>query len=71
MYFKTARKCGIFGIADETVPKQTNYLIDEGMSIGKGANSIVSYLHHYLESNPKGRKNHLIIHADNATCVTG
>ena len=26
------------------------YLIDEGMDTGKGANAIISYLHHYLEN---------------------
>ena len=28
---------------------QVNYLIDEGMNIGKGANCIISLLHHYLQ----------------------
>ena len=42
MYFKTARKCEIFGICCKGSLIQANYLIDEGVSIGKGANSIIN-----------------------------
>lgn len=38
-----SRLLKIFGICSRV---QTNYLIDEAESIGKGANSIISYLHH-------------------------
>ena len=65
-YFKTARKCEIFGICCEGSRIQVNYLIDEGESIGKGANSIISYLHHYLDVYGVGEQ-HLELQADN--CV--
>ena len=65
-YFKTARKCEIFGICCEGSRIQTNYLIDEAESIGKGANSIISYLHHYLETHGVGETD-LQLQADN--CV--
>ena len=66
VYFKTPRKCAIFGITDESLPRQTNYLVDEAISIGKGCNSVISYLHHYLETHQSDEaKNSLIIHADN------
>lgn len=65
-YFKTARKCEIFGVCCEGSRIQVNYLIDEGESIGKGANSIISYLHHYLETHGVGEQ-HLQLQADN--CV--
>ena len=65
-YFKTARKCEIFGICCEGSRIQVNYLIDEGESIGKGANSIISYLHRYLEIYGVGEQ-HLQLQADN--CV--
>lgn len=65
-YFKTARKCEIFGICCEGSRIQVNYLIDEGESIGKGANSIISYLHHYLDVYGVGEQ-HLQLQADN--CV--
>ena len=48
---------------------QTNYLIDEAESIGKGANSIISYLHHYLEMYDVGEAN-LFLQADNCVCRT-
>jgi len=66
MYFKTARKCEIFGICCEGSRVQTNYLIDEAESIGKGANSVISYLHHFLETHGVGETD-LQLQADN--CV--
>lgn len=64
IYFLTPFKCGIFGVACEAIPRQIFYLIDEGMSIGKGANSIISYLHHFSQPHGLGEKTaHL--HADN------
>lgn len=49
LYFKTPRKCGIFGVCDEGSNIQLNFLIDEAQSCGKGANSIVSMVHYYLK----------------------
>ena len=65
-YFKSARKCGIFGIACEPLTMQVNYLIDEADDPGKGANATVSMLHHFLENHSVG-ETHLQLHADN--CV--
>ena len=65
-YFKTARRCEILGICCEGSRVQTNYLIDEAESIGKGSNAIISYLHHYLEVHGIGEK-YLQLQADN--CV--
>ena len=64
IYFKTPRKCQIFGIHAEGVSKQVNYLIDESVSCGKGANVIISYLHHFLENYSAGER-HLQLNADN------
>ena len=44
LYFLTPRKCGIFGVCCEAIPRQINYLIDEASDTGKGAISIVSML---------------------------
>ena len=63
LYFKTPCKCGIFGVCDEGSNSQVNYLIDEAQSCGKGANSIVSMVHHYL----KFYAQNIALHADN--CV--
>ncbi|MEQ2246257.1 hypothetical protein ILYODFUR_036548 [Ilyodon furcidens] len=46
MYFLTPRKCGLFGVSCEGLQKQVNFLIDEGMSSGKGSNEVISYMHH-------------------------
>jgi hypothetical protein len=64
-YFKSARKCHIFGIVEEAKSLQINYLIDEANIIGKGSNAVVSMVHHYLDTKQPGRK--LRLHADN--CV--
>ena len=48
LYFKTARKC-VFGICCEPLSKQVTYLIDEACSTGKGADTVISFLHHFLE----------------------
>lgn len=64
IFFKTPRKCGLFGIGSEAVRQQVNYLIDEVMSVTKGANAVVSYLHHFLATYGLGERR-LVLHADN------
>lgn len=66
IYFKTPRKCGIFGIMNEAIPRQVNYLIDEAVSVGKGANSTISYVHHYFANHGLG-ETHAHLHADNCS----
>lgn len=66
LYFKTSRKCALFGICNDAVNHQINYLVDEIVSTGKGANSTISYVHHYLQNHGMGETK-LLIHADN--CV--
>ena len=63
-YFLTPRKCGIFGVVCEQIPRQMNYLIDEAMSTGKGANSIISLLHYHFAVHGLG-ENKVHLHADN------
>ena len=48
IYFLTPRKCAIFGMCCESIPRQINYLIDEASDTGKGSNTIVSMLHHFF-----------------------
>ncbi|XP_035825279.1 uncharacterized protein LOC118477573 [Aplysia californica] len=64
IYFKTPRKCGLFGINNEALGKQVNILVDEAHNTGKGANTVVSYLHFYLENFSLG-ETELLLHADN------
>ena len=39
IYFLTPRKCGLFGVCCEGIPRQINFLIDEAVDTGKGANT--------------------------------
>jgi len=67
IYFKTARKCAIFGVMCEAIPRQVNYyLIDEASDIGKGANTTISYVHHYFENHGLGETS-IHLHADNCS----
>ena len=54
IYFKTPRKCGIFGVMCEAIPQQVNYLIVEAVDVGKGANTTISCVHHYFENHGLG-----------------
>ena len=47
-YFKSARKCGMFGVACEPCSCQVNIVIDEDDGPGKGANVSVSMLDHFF-----------------------
>ena len=61
-----SRTPSLFGVCCEATTSQVNYLIDESDMAGKGANTIISLVHDYLEKHGKGEK-HLLLHADN--CV--
>ena len=50
IYFKTPRKCGIFGVICEGLPRQVNFIIDEASSTGKGAHPTISYVHYYSKN---------------------
>ena len=65
-YFKTARKCGVFGVCNDGRSVQVNYLIDEADNPGKGADCVISLIHHYLEHHGENEKS-LYFHADNCT----
>ena len=66
MYFKTARKCAVFGICCEGIPREVTYLIDEASDVGKGANTVISFLHHFFQHHGLGEVD-VGLHADN--CV--
>ena len=66
IYFKAPRKCGIFGVICEAIPRQVNYLIDEAVSVGKGANSTISYVHHHFANHGLG-ETHAHLHTDNCS----
>ena len=66
IYFKTPRKCGIFGVMCEGLPRQVNFLIDEATSAGKGANATIIYVHYYFEHHGLGETD-AQLNADNCS----
>ena len=64
IYFKTPRKCGLFGVCCEAIPRQVNFLVDEMVLTGKGANSTISYVHYFFDRHGLG-ETFAQIHADN------
>ena len=64
LYFKTGRKCSIFGIMCEPVKRQVNFLTDEAVDTGKGANAVISMLHFFFERFGLGEER-VYLHADN------
>ena len=66
IYFLVPRKCGLFGICCEGIPKQMNYLVDEAQLISKGSNGVVSYLHHFFENFGLGESD-VNLHCDNCS----
>ena len=71
LYFKVPRRIQIFGVAEEAIPKQINFLVDENETIGPDGskshcpNSVLSMLHYYLSHNSPG-KPYLGLHCDNS-----
>ena len=64
IYFKTPRKCEIFGVMCEAIPQQVNFLIDEAATTGKGANATISFIHYYFKHHGLG-KTDAHLNADN------
>lgn len=62
IYFLTPRKCAIFGVCDEGKREQMFYLIDESTATTKGANAVISYIHHYLETYSDSDTSDLVLH---------
>ena len=56
----------MFGVHCEAVPCQVNFLCNEAGDCGKGANTVVSQLHYYLENHGMGETD-MYLHADNCT----
>ena len=66
IYFKTPRTAQLFGICCEALPRQVNYLIDEGDFPSKGADTVISMLHHFFTCYGLGER-HLMLTSDNCT----
>ncbi len=49
IFFLTPFKIGIFGVMNDTLNHQGNYLIPESVVTSKGASAVISYPHDFLE----------------------
>jgi len=65
MYFLTARKVHLFGIQNEAIREQTNYVLDESELLNKGPNGTLSPVFDAIKKFNKGKK-HLKLTCDNA-----
>jgi hypothetical protein len=65
VYYLSARKMHLFGIQDEAVRKQLNYVFDENELLGKGPNGTLSRVFDGIKQLNKGEK-HLKVTCDNA-----
>jgi hypothetical protein len=65
VYYLSARKVHLFGIQNEAVRKQINYVLDENELLGKGPNGTLSLVFDGIKQWNKGEK-HLKITCDNA-----
>ncbi len=66
IFFLTPRKCSIFGVCCEALPRQVNFLTDEASECGKGANIVISQLHYFFTHHGLGEKE-VFLHCDNCT----
>ena len=66
IFFLTPRKCNVFGIHCEGIPRQINFLCDEGADRGKGANVVISQLQYYFKHHGLGEME-CFLHCDNCT----
>ena len=62
--FKKPWKCSIFGVCCKAIPCQVNFLVDEAVRTGKGANSTISLVHYFFKNFGLGKTN-AYIHSDN------
>ena len=66
IYFLTPRKCSVFGVNCEALPRQVNFLCDEAGDCGKGANTVRSQLDFFFKHHGLGEKE-VFLHADNCS----
>jgi len=64
VYYLSARKVHLFGIQDEAVREQINYVLDENELLGKGPNGTLSLVFDGIKQLNK--KKHLKVTCDNA-----
>ena len=66
IYLLTPRKCSVFGVHCEAIPRQINFLTDESSEVGKGPNAVISRLDYFFRVHGLGETD-VYLHADNCT----
>ncbi|XP_064636957.1 uncharacterized protein LOC135493509 [Lineus longissimus] len=66
IFFKTPRKCGVFGMVTEGLPQMVIFLLDEATIVNKGANCVISLLDFFFD-NYGLKEAELHLHADNCS----
>ena len=56
IYFLTTRKCSVFGVCYEALPRQIDFITDESGETGKGTNAVISRLRFFYENHGLGEK---------------
>ena len=56
IYFLTTRKCSVFGVCYEAIPRQINFITDESGETSKGTNAVISRLRFFYENHGLGEK---------------
>ena len=56
IYFLTTRKCSVFGVCYEAIPRKIDFITDESGESSKGANAVISRLHFFYENHGLGEK---------------
>jgi hypothetical protein len=59
VYYLSARKVHLFGIQDEAVHEQINYVLNENELLGKGPNGTLSLVSKTIEQRRKAFESHL------------
>ena len=66
IYFLTPRKCSVFAVDCEAIPRPINFLTDEYGEVGKGENAVISRLHYFFDVHSLGETG-VFLHTDNCT----
>ena len=68
VYYLSARKVHLFGIQDEAVREQINYVFDENELLGKGSNSTLSLVFDRIKRLNTSESQVIYVHR-NAYCI--
>ena len=56
IYFLTTKKCSVFGVCYEAIPRQIDFITDGSGETGKGANAMISRRRFFYKNHGLGEK---------------